>query len=63
VCGHTRAVKVGEMRVTAQGKYVDVTLTAEDGVHTFENTIRLLVRQVNGLCSDEGVLGFYPENE
>ena len=63
VCGHTRAVKVGEIRVTAEGKYVDFTLKAEDGVHTFENTIRLLVRQENGLCSDEGVLGFYPENE
>ena len=63
VCGHTRAVKVGEIRVTAEGKYVDFTLGAEDGIHTFENTIRLLVRQENGLCSDEGVLGFYPENE
>ena len=63
VCGNTHAVKVGEIRVTAEGKYVDFTLKAEDGVHAFENTIRLLVRQENGLCSDEGVLGFYPENE
>ncbi len=57
--GLTHAVCVGEIRFKAEGKYADITLKAEDGVHTYENTIRLLVRQENGKCSDEGVYGFY----
>lgn len=61
-CGNTKAVFVGKLRTIAEGGYVDFVLRAWDGVHSFENTIRLLVRQENGLCSDAGILGFFPEN-
>ncbi len=61
ICGNTRAVCIGTLQAVAAGKYVDFSLAAEDGVHVFENTIRLLVRQENGKCADEGVFGFYGE--
>jgi beta-mannosidase len=64
VCGRTGGVKVGEVKCLAEGKYIDIALKAKaaDG-KTFENTIRLLVRQENGLCADEGILHFYPDHE
>lgn len=64
LCGHTRAVKVGTVKLIAEGKYIDVALSAKsaDG-KTYQNTIRLLVKQDNGFCCDEGIIGFYPETE
>ena len=64
VAGRTGGVLVGEVKCIAGGKYIDIALSAKaaDG-KTFENAIRLLVRQPNGLCADEGILGFYPETQ
>ena len=64
MAGLTGGVKVGEIKLVAEGKYIDIALSAKaaDG-KTFENTIRLLVKQENGFCSDEGVIGFYPATQ
>lgn len=63
-CGMTGGVKVGEIRLIAEGKYIDVVLAAKaaDG-KTYRNTVRLLVKQENGYCCDEGLFDFYPKNE
>ena len=64
VCGHTRAVKVGDIRLTAKDKYIDVVLFAKSAdSKTYQNTVRLLVKQDDGFCCDEGIIGFYPETE
>lgn len=59
IVGNGLSVRVGVLEVVAEGKFVDITLRGEDGEQTYENTIRLLVKQDNGLCSDEGIAGFY----
>lgn len=60
----TDLAKVGEIKLIAEGKYIDVALSAKaaDG-KTYQNTVRLLVKQGNGFCCDEGIIGFYPETE
>ena len=57
--GNGLSVSIGVLEITAGDKFVDITLTAEDGELSYENTVRLLVKQENGLCSDEGLKGFY----
>lgn len=59
VVGKGLSVHVGTLEVVAEGKFIDITLKGKDSEKTYENTIRLLVRQDNGLCSDEGLKGFY----
>jgi beta-mannosidase len=59
VAGNGLSVSVGVLEIVAGDKFVDITLTGEDGELSYENTIRLLVKQANGLCSDEGVGEFY----
>jgi hypothetical protein len=59
VAGNGLSVSVGVLEIVAGDKFVDITLTGEDGELSYENTIRLLVKQENGLCSDEGIGEFY----
>jgi beta-mannosidase len=60
LCGNTQGIKVGDIKLIADGKYIDVTLNAKaaDG-KTFANTIRLLVKQDDGFCADDGLYDFY----
>ncbi len=57
--GHGLSVSVGVLEVAAQGDFVDITLTGKDEELSYENTVRLLVKRDNGLCSDVGLNGFY----
>ena len=57
--GNGLSVSIGVLEIVAGDKFVDITLYGEDGELTYENTVRLLVKQDNGLCSDEGVGEFY----
>lgn len=59
VCGNGYAIELGEITAVAEGKFVDIHLHAEDGTRTFKNTVRMLIRQENGFCSDEGLADFY----
>lgn len=59
VVGNGLTVHVGTIQVVAEGKFIDIALKGKDCERTYENTIRLFVRQDNGLCSDEGLKGFY----
>lgn len=59
VCGNTQGVKVGEIKLIADGKYIDIDVAAKTADKTYTNTIRLLVKQENGFCADDGLYGFY----
>ena len=59
--GNGRSICVGKLELAASGKFVDVALYAKDRELTYQNTVRLLVKQENGLCSDEGIADFYRE--
>jgi beta-mannosidase len=57
--GNGLSASIGVLELVANGKFIDITLTGQDGELSYENTIRLLVKQNDGLCSDEGIAGFY----
>lgn len=60
VCaGDGYSASAGTLELVADGKFIDIELLGSDGKNTYQNKIRLLVRQDNGLCSDEGLKGFY----
>lgn len=47
------------IELVADGRFIDIELQGDDGKNTYQNKIRLPVKQENGLCSDEGLKGFY----
>ena len=59
VVGDGLSVCVGTLEIVSGDKFMDVILNGKDCEQTYENTIRLLVRQKNGLCLDEDLKNFY----
>ncbi len=60
--GDGRAVSLGVYTCKADRDFVDISLEAHTSSRSFRNTVRLLVRGENGLCSDAGLEEFMLEN-
>lgn len=58
LCGNGTSVCVGTLQIPAEGKFMDIILTGDDGELTYNNTVRLLVKQENGLCADDDLESF-----